>query len=51
MMNVGLCEILFLIQNDEREEGEIVCIKGEMSCGISEILWSLDDMNDYDWGK
>ena len=50
-MNVGLCGILFLIQNDEREESGIVCIEGGMSCEISEILWSLDDMNGYDWGK
>ena len=28
-----------------------MCIKGEMSCGMSETLWPLDEMKGYDWGK
>ena len=25
-----------------------MCFKGGMGCGISDILWPLDKMNDYD---
>ena len=28
-----------------------MCIKGKMSCEISETLWPLDEMKDYDWGE
>ena len=37
--------------NGEREDGGIVCMEGEMSCEISETLWTLDEMQGYNWGN